>query len=78
MVGYRHGLFGIADIVLDSQDNPSAVYAAGRVYVFGGQFGPALDLIARLREGTGHRGGDSDPDVLSARGASAKNQSRDE
>ena len=48
MIGDRHGLFGIACVVLNAEDNLSAFDAASSVYVFGGQFRAALDLIAGL------------------------------
>jgi hypothetical protein len=67
MIGDRHGLFGIASVVLDAEDNLSAVDAASSVYVSGGQFGSALDLIAGLRKGAGHGAGDRDPNILGVR-----------
>ena len=67
MIGDRHGLFGIACVVLNAEDNLSAFDAASSVYVSGGQFRSALDLIAGLRQGTGHGAGDRDPNILGMR-----------
>jgi hypothetical protein len=66
MIGDRNGLLGIAGVILDAEYDLPAVDAARLVDVLGGEFGPALDLIASYGEGTGHRAGDGDPDILRA------------
>src|SRR5690606_4162622 len=64
LVGDRHGLLGIAGVVIDHAFELGTVHAAGLVDLLDGHARANELHFAILRDGTRHRSGEGDPDVV--------------
>ena len=63
LVGDRHALLGIGDVVAVADGDLLAVDAAGGIDVVGGLLGAVLELGAEGGVGPGERAGDADLDL---------------